>query len=259
MNRVILIAICLLAVAIPAEAGPLKKLIGRLKPHAAAQQQSKASCPCNNAACTGKPGCACGEAGCTCNGPTQVAKQDQPRATVKQRSLLRRAAGRTDPPQSPAAPLEQAPAAPAGPEEKAVKKSASVDLSPDEAGMLSDLTAFRKRHGLPAMTVDPLLQRLARKRVTVFSHRAFKMWSWEHAHSWGFPGPCLNTTVTDDLASGVPADDAIRAWADTTDGHADQMLGKAKMNGRWQDCHFNLCGVAHQGANSIAIFGRREN
>lgn len=252
-----LIAICLLA--IPAEAGPLKKLIGRLKPRAATQQQSKSACPCNSAACTGKPGCACGEAGCTCNGPTQVRRQDQPKASATTRSLLRRAAGKTDPPQSPAAPLEQAPAAPAGPEEKASKKSASVDLSPDESRMLADLNKYREGYNLPPMAVDPLLQRLARKRVRIFSHTAFGMWSWQHAHQMGFPGPVLNTTVTDDLTQGLPASEAVDGWARTTDGHANQMRGEAKMNGRWENCHFNLCGVAHQGANSIAIFGRREN
>lgn len=254
-----LIIICLCLAALPAEAGPLKKLIARLKPHASAQQQSKASCPCNSAACTGKPGCACGDAGCSCNGPAQVRKQDQPRATVKQRSLLRRAAGKTDPPQSPAAPLEQAPAAPAGPEEKAVKKSASVDLSTDESRMVTAINEYRANYKLPPLTIDPLLERLARKRVRIFSHQAFGMWSWEHAHREGFPGPVLNTTVTDNLSKGVSATESVSGWAQTTDGHADQMRGKAKMNGRWENCHFNLCGVAHQGANSIAIFGRRED
>jgi hypothetical protein len=36
------------------------------------------------------------------------------------------------------------------------------------------------------------------------------------------------------------------------------MQGKAKMNGQWRDCKFNLCGVAHEGGNFIAVFGRRD-
>jgi uncharacterized protein YkwD len=134
---------------------------------------------------------------------------------------------------------------------------ASIDLSPEESSMLGHLTAFRQRHGLPEMAVDPLLERVARKRVAVYNHQAFGMWSWQHAHREGFPGPELNTTVTDNLSLGYSAADAIDGWANTTDGHADQMLGKAKMNGQWQDCHFNVCGLAHQGGKSIGIFGRR--
>jgi uncharacterized protein YkwD len=127
--------------------------------------------------------------------------------------------------------------------------------------MVAAINAYRAGYKLPPLTADPLLERIARSRVGVFNHQHPRFgWVWQHAHSLGFPGPALNTTCTDDLAKGdLTPEDAVKGWADSSVGHAEQMRGKAKMNGTWQDCKFNLCGVAREGNQYIAVFGRRSD
>jgi hypothetical protein len=130
-------------------------------------------------------------------------------------------------------------------------------------GMLNALNAYRARFSLPAMHVDPILQTVAEHRVHQFSHTANGMWSWQEATKAGFPGPSNNTTVTDNLSNGCSAVEAISGWASEDNdqgggiGHNRQMRGEAKMNGRWLNCKFNVCGLAHHGPNTIAVFGHR--
>ncbi len=158
----------------------------------------------------------------------------------------------------PAAPSQPA-KAPKAPAEKPKEKGAG--LSPVENRMVASINDYRADHQLAPLTADPLLQRIARARVGVFNHNHPRFgWVWSHARREGFPGQALNTTCTDDLCQGAPSpEEAVNGWAHSTVGHAEQMLGKAKMNGVWQDCKFNLCGVAKQGQNYIAVFGRRED
>jgi uncharacterized protein YkwD len=120
---------------------------------------------------------------------------------------------------------------------------------------LSAINDYRAgRHLLP-LVADPLLERVARQRVGVFDHHAFGRWSWEQAHAEGFRGP-----VTDNLAQGYADDpaDAVNGWA-RSDGHARQMRGFTSLNNQWIDRKFTLCGVAHQGQNVIAVFGRSDS
>jgi hypothetical protein len=48
----------------------------------------------------------------------------------------------------------------------------------------------------------------------------------------------------------------VQGWA-TSDGHARQMRGYFKMNGRWQNYDFDRIGVGISGRKYIAIFGRQ--
>jgi uncharacterized protein YkwD len=127
--------------------------------------------------------------------------------------------------------------------------------------MVTAINQYRAARSLPPLAADPLLEQIARQRVGVFNHNHPRFgWVWQHAHRLGFPGQALNTTCTDDLCQGATSpEEAVDGWAHSSVGHAEQMRGYASMNGRWENCHFNLCGVAHQGANYIAVFGRRSD
>ncbi len=191
--------------------------------------------------------------------PTQVIQQDQrPEAQRPTRSLLT-PRGRSASPQTPA-PSHTAPRAPDDEPKTSAKPTAG--LSSDESRMVAAINQYRAGYKLAPLSADPLLEQVARQRVGVFSHNQprFGGYVWQHAHRLGFPGPAFNTTCTDDLCQGAPTpEEAVSGWAHSTVGHAEQMRGKANMNDKWQDCHFNLCGVAHQGQNYIAVFGRRED
>lgn len=190
--------------------------------------------------------------------PTQVQGQDQscPNCKVKERSLLRRqpSAAGTQSPSGPAAPL-QAPKAPA---EKTAPKAATsngASLSSDESRMVASINNWRTARNLEPLAADPLLVRIARARVGVFNHNHPRFgWSWQQAHREGFNGP-----VTDNLTQGQTSPEEVADGWGSSPGHAKQMEGFTKLNGQWIDQRFNLCGVAHQGQNYIAVFGRRED
>lgn len=135
----------------------------------------------------------------------------------------------------------------------------TASLSSDESRMVAAINTYRANYKLLPLSADPLLETIARQRVGVFNHNHPRFgWVWQQAHRQGFPGPALITTCTDNLTQGQTSPDEVAAGWATSDGHARQMRGQASMNGAWQECHFNLCGVAHEGQNYIAVFGRRE-
>jgi uncharacterized protein YkwD len=133
-------------------------------------------------------------------------------------------------------------------------------ITSHEAELVESINHYRACRGLWPLRVDPLLQRLARMRVSVFNHRHPKYgWMHEHARREGFRGPC-----TDNLAQGyaTPREavgDGRSGWGDETSksvGHDRQMKGQMKLNGVWRDQRFNRCGVAVHRRNYIAVFGR---
>jgi len=155
---------------------------------------------------------------------------------------------------------------PAAPPTAPVEKGAS--LSVPETELVNALNDYRRAHGLAEFRVDPILQRLARRRVTridvryandhygtqPFNHHAFGQWPDEAAKSAGFNGD-----ATEDLTMGAPtATECVDGW-DRSYGHKQAMLGKVSINDRWVDKKFNLVGVARQGDNYIAMFGRRDD
>lgn len=151
------------------------------------------------------------------------------------------------------------------PEKVAPKPEAkpTAGLSADESRMVAAINQYRADRKLPPLSPDPTLERVARLRVGVFNHNHPRYgWSWEQARRAGFSG-----AVTDNLAQGYESPEAAvgghaTGWGDErqghTVGHDMQMKGFTKINGQWVDQHFNLCGVAHQGANYIAVFGHAD-
>ena len=127
----------------------------------------------------------------------------------------------------------------------------SPKLSQAEHRLVKAVNAYREKKGLAPLSVDPILMREARSSAPHFSHQIGGRWCWHRCRARGFRG-----WATDDLANGYPSpEDAVRGWA-TSDGHAMQMKGYFKMNGRWQNYKFNRIGVGVSGRKYIAIFGR---
>jgi uncharacterized protein YkwD len=130
-------------------------------------------------------------------------------------------------------------------------KLAATSLSRSEDRLVKAVNAYRQRHNLEPLRVDPILMRVARHAAPHFSHRVNGKWCWQRARSAGFSG-----WATDDIANGYPnPEDAVEGWA-TSHGHAMQMRGYFKMNGRWCNYCFNRIGVGVAGRKYIAIFGR---
>jgi uncharacterized protein YkwD len=130
-------------------------------------------------------------------------------------------------------------------------RPAATSLSRSEDRLVKAVNAYRRRHDLEPLHVDPTLMRVARHAAPHFSHRVNGKWCWQRTHSAGFPG-----WATDDIANGYPTpEDAVEGWA-TSHGHAMQMRGYFKMNGRWCNYRFNRIGVGIAGRKYIAIFGR---
>ncbi len=244
----------------PATAGPLSGLRGKISGilhHSSSEHGNSAkSCPCNSAECTGQPGCACGEAGCTCNGPTQVMKQDAPKPRPVRRSLLNRQP-------SAAAPASPPSKQPAASRPKTAPAEDGASLNPDEQRILIAINDYRAARKLSPLRADPLLLRIARQRVGVFNHYQPAHGGWVHEQA-----SRLGYVATDDIAQGYESPEAAvgdgsTGWGDErpghTVGHDMQMKGFTKINGQWVNQHFDLCGVAHEGKNWIAVFGRRDS
>lgn len=140
--------------------------------------------------------------------------------------------------------------------------------SSSEERMIAAVNRYRARYKLPPLKADPVLMRVARKRVPYvdarrsagcpgYNHNACGKWSRQHATSAGFSGP-----ATDNLAMGYETPEgAVDGWArEDRDrnpaGHNYQMRGLSKVNGRWIDEGYNRIGVSIRGRNYIAIFGR---
>jgi uncharacterized protein YkwD len=126
-----------------------------------------------------------------------------------------------------------------------------IRLSNLEHRLVSAVNAHRARHNLEPLSVDPTLMHVARQSAPHFSHQVNGKWCWHRCRDAGFSG-----WATDDIANGyLTPEDAVQGWA-TSHGHAMQMRGYFKMNGRWQNYRFNRIGVGISGRKYIAIFGR---
>jgi uncharacterized protein YkwD len=133
-------------------------------------------------------------------------------------------------------------------------KNSSVRLTKHEQRLLKAVNEYRDEKGLPPLSVDPTLMRVARRAAPHFSHCINGKWCWHRARAAGFSG-----WATDNLANGYPTpEDAVQGWA-TSHGHAMQMRGRFKMNGRWRDYRFNRIGVGVCGRKYIAVFGRDDS
>ena len=97
------------------------------------------------------------------------------------------------------------------------------------------------------------LMRVARHAAPYFNHQINGKWCWTRANEAGFPG-----WASDDIANGYESpEEAVDGWA-SSDGHAHQMRGDFKMNGQWQNYHFNRIGVGISGRKYIAVFGHSD-
>jgi uncharacterized protein YkwD len=135
---------------------------------------------------------------------------------------------------------------------KTVKAAPAVRLSSHEARLVSAVNEYREKHGLEPLKIDPILMHEARQAAPHFSHVIIGKWCWHRCKQRGFRG-----WATDDIANGYSSpEDAVQGWA-TSDGHARQMRGYFKMNGRWQNYDFDRIGVGISGRKYIAIFGRQ--
>jgi uncharacterized protein YkwD len=127
----------------------------------------------------------------------------------------------------------------------------AVQLSEQEHRLVNAVNEYRERRGLAPLKVDPILMREARHAAPHFSHVINGKWCWHRCKARGFRG-----WATDDIANGYPTPEAaVQGWA-TSDGHARQMRGYFKMNGRWVNYDFDHIGVGISGRKYIAIFGR---
>jgi uncharacterized protein YkwD len=128
-----------------------------------------------------------------------------------------------------------------------------VELNQFEYRLVKAVNAHRAKHRLAPLSVDPVLMRVARRSAPHYSHVIDGKWCWHRTRQAGFRG-----WATDDIANGyLTPEDAVEGWA-TSHGHAMQMRGYFKMNGRWQNYRFNRIGVGISGRKYIAIFGRAE-
>lgn len=161
--------------------------------------------------------------------------------------------------------------APAAPSEELFKERApedgvtgaddSADCNDTERRMVAAINEYRARHGKGPLRVDRTLMRMARQRCPAFSHnqRRFGGWVRDQASRLGY-------IATDNIADGYPTGesavgDEVSGWGDKRPGHSvghdKQMLGLAKVNGRWIDEQYDSVGVAKSGLRYIAIFGRK--
>src|SRR3954452_12202206 len=129
----------------------------------------------------------------------------------------------------------------------------TVRLSDKEQRLVKAVNVYRKKKGLEALTVDPILMKVGRDAAPYFNHQVNGKWCWTRAHEVGFTG-----WASDDLANGYESpEDAVQGWS-TSDGHAHQMRGDFNMNGQWRNYKFNRIGVGISGRKYVAVFGRRE-
>jgi uncharacterized protein YkwD len=133
------------------------------------------------------------------------------------------------------------------------KTKPAVRLSACEERLVKAVNTYRAKHGLEPLTVDPALMKVARRSAPYYSHCIRGKWCWHRARECGFRG-----WATDNIANGYETpQEAVQGWA-TSDGHARQMRGYFKMNGRWCNYKFNRIGVGICGRKYIAVFGRVE-
>lgn len=129
----------------------------------------------------------------------------------------------------------------------------AVRLSKSEERLVKAVNAYRAKKGLEPLTVDPILMKVGRHAAPYYSHCIHGKWCWTRAREAGFAG-----WATDDIANGYESpEDAVQGWS-TSDGHARQMRGYFKMNGKWCNYKFNRIGVGICGCKYIAVFGRSD-
>jgi len=127
-----------------------------------------------------------------------------------------------------------------------------LKLSKNETRMIAEINEYRAKYKLPPLKADPTLMKVARYRAPHYTHSYQGRWIWDECQRYGFEG-----RTTDNLAQGQQSpEEAVQSWASSSVGHAQQMRGMFRMNGRLVNYHFNKVGVAHSGRNWIAIFGR---
>jgi len=132
------------------------------------------------------------------------------------------------------------------------KPQTEFKISKTETRMIEEINEYRAKYKLAPLEMDPNLMKTARYRAPYFTHSYQGRWIWDEVKRFDFDG-----FATDDLAQGHESpEDAVQGWASSSVGHAQQMRGLFKMNGRWQDYKFDKVGVARSGKNWIAIFGK---
>jgi uncharacterized protein YkwD len=137
--------------------------------------------------------------------------------------------------------------------DRRTKARPAVRLSAKEERLVDAVNAYREKKGLEPLTVDPILMKVGRHAAPHYNHCINGKWCWHRANEAGFRG-----WATDDIANGYESpEDAVQGWA-TSDGHARQMRGYFKMNGRWCNYKFNRIGVGISGRKYIAVFGRSD-
>lgn len=138
-------------------------------------------------------------------------------------------------------------------ENQQTKAKPAARLNKCEQQLVKAVNAYRAKHDLEPLEVDPILMKVARSSAPHFSHCINGKWCWHRTREAGFEG-----WATDDIANGYECpEDAVQGWA-TSDGHARQMRGYFKMNGQWRNYKFNRIGVGISGRKYIAVFGRAE-
>jgi uncharacterized protein YkwD len=121
-----------------------------------------------------------------------------------------------------------------------------------EARMIKAVNAYRAKWKLPPLVMDKTLMKVASQRCPFGSHCIHGKWMWDAVRPYGY-------WATDDIAMGYTDPvDCVRGWI-SSDGHARQMRGQFKLNGRWIDRKPDRIGVARSGNRWIAVFGLRLN
>jgi uncharacterized protein YkwD len=134
---------------------------------------------------------------------------------------------------------------------KSTSAKPAIRLTEKEQRLVNAVNEYRAKYDLAPLKVDPLLMCEARCSAPHFSHQIGGRWCWHRCRQRGFRG-----FASDNIANGHPTpEDATEGWADSH-GHARQMRGYFKMNGRWCNYHFDRIGVGISGRKYIAIFGR---
>jgi uncharacterized protein YkwD len=132
-----------------------------------------------------------------------------------------------------------------------VRTRSAIHLTNKEQRLVNAVNEYREQRGLEPLEVDPVLMREARHAAPHYSHCINGKWCWHRCRQRGFRG-----WATDNIANGyATSEGAVEGWA-SSNGHARQMRGYFKMNGRWCNYRFNRIGVGISGRKYIAIFGR---
>lgn len=150
---------------------------------------------------------------------------------------------------------------------KAVKDSPKIEdpmlpnptgfrLSKHEADAVRATNEWRARHKLPPLKVDPILMKTARNRLKM-NHFANGMSSWDEAHRNGFQGPATDNLSGGDMSGKGSVENL---GSEPGEGHWQQLMGRAKINGAWVDQRFDSMGVGTSGPGGVwtHVYGRND-